>query len=111
MNSCPGNKRCHLASHGWPEDFECINGVAIDVDEWQEGHDESILRHPAPCHPHFCKACGGSGEFYTEEGAEDCPHCSGTGYRNGKNDSIERLNSARGMDEEDGPRTNGGGDD
>lgn len=87
---CPHgeSERCHLASKGWPQDFECINGVAMDIDEWSEGFINDETRPLAPCHPGFCTSCSGTG--YNKD-TGDCPACNGEGNTLGQNDSIARL--------------------
>jgi hypothetical protein len=88
----------HLGTNGWPQDFECINGVAIDIDNYTEGSWEMSGLWLAPCHPHYCKRCNGTGEtVYYENGVPDgiidCPDCNGSGATNGENDFLERLAS------------------
>ena len=91
----------HLGTNGWPQDFECVNGVAIDIDCYVEGPWDTC--YPAPCHPHYCKACMGTGEVEEDGGSVDCEACDGTGYTNGKNDSIARLKAhADGCDAAEG---------
>lgn len=87
-HKCDGN-RCWLQGSGWPQDFECVNGVAIDIDEFTEGCDTDEIRPLAPCHPGFCKACFG-GIFDND----DCPDCKGTGNTLGENDADVRLEAA-----------------
>lgn len=43
--------------HYFGQDVECVNGVLIDIDEWHEGHDPSLIRPVAPCHPMFARQC------------------------------------------------------
>lgn len=77
----------HLGTNGWPLDYECINGVAMDIDEYCEGPAMDVIRWLAPCHPKYCKTCRGTGEV--DDG--DCVACNGTGATDRVNDSIERL--------------------
>ncbi len=88
--ACPGGMRCNLGG-----DYECINGIRIDIDVYTEGWERDVIYPPAPCHPNRCERCGGSGNA-TEDDAElhnsnDCPECSGTGYKGGAVDCRERL--------------------
>lgn len=84
---------CQHCNNGWhgdagySRDFECKNGVAVDIDEWFEGLSLDVVRPLAPCHPGFCKACRGTGNG---DGG-DCEACNGTGNTLGPNDSLERL--------------------
>lgn len=73
----------YLADRGWPQDFECVNGVAIDIDEYTEGFERDLYYPPAPCHPQFHAECLGCG----------CEGCEGSGYVGGyaANDSQRRL--------------------
>ncbi|MDG4719383.1 hypothetical protein [Thalassospira aquimaris] len=87
----------HLGTNGWPQDFECVNGVAIDIDCYVEGPWDTC--YPAPCHPNYCKTCLGTGAVEEDGGSVDCENCKGTGYTNGKNDSIARLKAHAGGDE------------
>lgn len=91
----------HLGTNGYPQDFECVNGVAIDIDCYIEGAWDDCL--PAPCHPYYCKACRGTGEVEEDGGAADCEECDGTGYTNGKDDSIDRLTEHSQQDETEIP--------
>jgi len=88
-----------LGSKGYPQDFECINGVAIDIDNYMEGSWDMGFVGPAPCHTHYCVTCKGTGEVTEDGGAADCDDCSGTGYTNQINDSIERLTAHSQQDE------------
>jgi len=90
QSKCPTGERhrCFLQAQGWPQDYHCINGVAMDIDEWSEGFDEDEVRPLAPCHPGYCGGCMGTG---TVGEGFDCPKCEGTGNTLGKNDSIQRL--------------------
>lgn len=84
---CPGlGCKCHMNG--------CVNGVAIDVDEFCEGWQRDVAYPLAPCHPHYCRECGGTGEQVTDEGSGDCPACNGVGVTSGVNDCQERLEAA-----------------
>ena len=83
---CQGGLRCHLGG-----DYECINGVRIDVDVYTEGWDRHVIYPPAPCHPNRCEKCGGSGDAPEDAETDDCAECHGTGYRGGIVDCQERL--------------------
>jgi len=80
-----------LAGAGYPRDFVCRNGVAIDVDVWSEGWSRDSVYPLAPCHPGFCGTCRGGAEL--PDG--DCETCGGTGNALGDNDSLARLRAAR----------------
>tara|TARA_B100000678_G_C18224400_1_gene508231 strand:- start:776 stop:1150 length:375 start_codon:yes stop_codon:yes gene_type:complete len=83
---------CDLHKNGiYAKDFECINGIAIDIDNYIEGSWDMGFVGPAPCHPHYCGSCKGTGEVIEDGGTADCEECDGTGYTNGVDDSIERL--------------------
>ncbi len=73
-------------------DIECVNGVLIDIDEYTEGWQRDVIYPPAPCHPGYCKECGGSG---VRKGG-DCRGCDGTGYLDRQIDCQKRLAAARG---------------
>ncbi len=74
-------------------DIECKNGILIDLDEYLEGPPHDHIYPPAPCHPNYCVACGGTGHI-ADDG--DCKECGGSGYIGGKNDSRSRLGKALG---------------
>lgn len=48
---------CKHCRNGWfphaefGQDVECVNGVLIDVDEFNEGVSPDVIRPVAPCHP------------------------------------------------------------
>lgn len=107
MSECPFNgPRCWLAGRGWPADYECVNGVAINIDVYFEGWERDVVAPLAPCHPGFCERCNGTGEISASLIADDvapeeidpwhayfgdCPVCNGEGNVLGPNDSLERL--------------------
>lgn len=88
MRDC---KFCHDGnlSHRFGPDYECVNGVLIDIDVAMEGPDPSTAFPPAPCNA--CRSCGGAG--CKETG--DCKACKGTGWKSGKEESQERLEEWR----------------
>ena len=96
----------HLGTNGWPQDFECVNGVAIDIDCYVEGTWDAV--YPAPCHPHYCRSCMGTGEIEVGNVDYGCDDCGGTGFTNEKfahekDDLEERLKAhADGCDEAEG---------
>ena len=51
---CQHCKNGYLANR-FGQDVECVNGILIDIDEYNEGWDESIVRPVAPCHPGWSK--------------------------------------------------------
>lgn len=57
-------------------DVECVNGVLIDIDEFNEGWSGNTVHPVAPCHPMW------------EKQLLD-PH-----HETWANDSIDRLNAA-----------------
>ena len=57
------------------QDVECVNGVLIDIDEFNEGCALDVIRPVAPCHPMWKRQCA--------DPDGDWP-----------NDSIERLTDA-----------------
>lgn len=89
---CKGH-RCQLSHLG--QDVECVNGVAIDIDVFTSGWSRDTLQTLAPCHPHYCSNCWGTGSI-SEDGdtVEDCPKCDGIGATNGVNNSLELLEEA-----------------
>jgi len=63
------------------QDVECVNGVLIDIDEFNEGHATDLIRPVAPCHPMWsAQVRDPDGETWV-------------------NDSIERLDAMRLSDE------------
>lgn len=85
MAECVHCHRGNLRDAGYPSDFECVNGIAIDIDEAHEGWQPDVVYPPAPCHPAYCPTCRGSGE----QELGDCPDCT-AGYR-GEIDCKDRL--------------------
>lgn len=87
---CQGGLRCPLGG-----DYECINGVCIDIDVYTEGWELDLIYPPAPCHPNRCERCSGSGEASEDDAnrlnRDDCPGCRGTGYKGGAVDCQQRL--------------------
>ncbi|KXJ56540.1 MAG: hypothetical protein AXW12_00470 [Thalassospira sp. Nap_22] len=104
---------CDLHSEGiYARDYECINGIAIDIDNYTEGSWDMGFVGPAPCHPHYCESCCGTGErnhcVNGIENDDECGHCGGTGYTNQINDSIERLTAYSQRNEPDACEVCGG---
>lgn len=59
------------------QDVECVNGVLIDIDEFNEGNSPDVIRPVAPCHPMWeAQKRDPDGETW-------------------ENDSIERLDARR----------------
>lgn len=96
---CPHCDHGWLGQKGWGGDHECVNGIAIDIDVFHEGWQPDFCYPPAPCHPAFCKSCGGTGDVGEWQGhvlvSEECSACAGSGYL-GRNDCQERLADAAG---------------
>jgi hypothetical protein len=70
----------------------CVNGVAIDIDEYTEGWQRDVVYPVAPCHPRYCETCHGTGEVHFPFGGHgDCECCAGEGATGSPNDSQERL--------------------
>lgn len=72
---------CVKCRNGWLDcgDFECVNGVLIDIDEAHEGAQIDICYPPAPCMA--CEKCAAKG----------CTACNDTGWRGGIDNSQELL--------------------
>ncbi len=85
MSNCKFCKDGFLG-HRFGADYECVNGVLIDIDVASEGWDPQTDYPPAPCE--CCPVCGGSGH---EEATATCATCNGTGWRSGENESQDRL--------------------
>lgn len=58
------------------QDVECVNGVLIDIDEFNEGWSGDTVHPVAPCHPMWDAQCR---DQYAETWI---------------NDSVDRLNKA-----------------
>lgn len=67
------------------QDVECVNGVLIDIDEFNEGHGPDVVRPVAPCHPMWAAQV-------RDQHAETWV-----------NDSIDRLNAAAATSEDQIP--------
>lgn len=76
MSAC---KHCRngFLDNRFGQDVECVNGVLIDIDEFNEGRSPDVIRPVAPCHPMWEAQCR---DPYSETW---------------ENDSIERLDAIR----------------
>lgn len=73
-----GCKHCENGYFGrrFGQDVECVNGVLIDIDEFNEGWSGNTVHPVAPCHPMWAKQVEDPyGETWV-------------------NDSVDRLNAA-----------------
>lgn len=71
---------CEFCKNGWfdpkgpgpyfGQDVECVNGVLIDIDDYMEGYDPSVVRPIAPCHPDWDKQCADPDDFVADDYAE-----------------------------------------
>lgn len=79
-------QHCKHCRDGWfngrfGQDVECVNGVLIDIDEFNEGWSGNTIHPVAPCHPMYSRQCKDpDGDWY--------------------NDSIERLTAASALGSE-----------
>lgn len=85
MRDCKHCRNGHFHHNGggfyFGQDVECVNGVLIDIDEFNEGHSPDLIRPVAPCHPMW------KAQQRDPDGATWV------------NDSIERLDAMRLPDE------------
>jgi hypothetical protein len=77
------SEQCKHCRNGWldnrfGQDVECVNGVLIDIDEFNENWSGDTVHPVAPCHPMWERQL-------EDEDAETW-----------ENDSIDRLNAAAG---------------
>lgn len=81
MKDCKHCRNGHFYRNGggfyFGQDVECVNGVLIDIDEFNEGHSPDLIRPVAPCHPMWER------------------QVSDPDNKTWENDSIERLDAMR----------------
>ncbi len=77
MKGCTHCRNGFFENRRFGQDVECVNGVLIDIDEFNEGHSPDLIRPVAPCHPMWAKQVEDpEGETWA-------------------NDSIDRLDAMR----------------
>lgn len=98
----PSAGGCGMSEHVCPHcnngqfdgtDVECVNGVLIDIDVAHDGWQRDGAYPAAPCCA--CEVCHGTGLSPVNIGGDtnDCAACSGTGWKDGKDNCQERLAS------------------
>jgi hypothetical protein len=51
MSECPHCKNGFFDGNRYGQDVECVNGVLIDIDVFNDGFQHDVVYPVAPCHP------------------------------------------------------------